>query len=260
VAAEAQGPQAPRTLIVRPTITGSTASVSYALINAAGPTLADPDLSPPARAWEPLDRLVSTLVSGRGGAEVTGLADYAVRYVLAEVEPGDPLIRNLDAVPGLRRVAGDTGAALWRVGGETSRARAVPAEETAAGADVVALPVLDLAAAEPFVDSPVPGPGEIRLAQDADAPWRAVLADGRVLASSPLPTGVEGVGLARFVLPSSVGPGDRVVIDIDGSTRSAWLWLQAVIVVLVIVLALPARRRGGHLADDAVDEDVRDGS
>lgn len=258
VAAEAQGPQAPRTLIVRPA-TGSTSSVSYALINAGGPTLADPDLSPPARAWEPLDRLVSTLVSGRGGTEVSGLADYAVRYVLAEVEPGNPLIRNLDAVPGLRRVAGDTGATLWRVDGATSRARAIPAEETAAGAQVVALPVLDLLSAQPFVNSPVPGPGEIRLAQDADAAWRAVLADGRVLASSPLPTGVEGVGLARFILPSSVGPGDRVVIDIDASTRNTWMWLQAGLVVLVIVLALPARRRAGRLADDAVDEDVRDG-
>lgn len=260
VAAEAQGPQAPRTLVVRPKGSGSATSVVYALVNGAGPTLGDPDVMPPSPAWEPLDRLVSTLVSGRGGAEVSGLADYAVRYVLAEVEPGDPLIRNLDAVPGLRRVAGDTGAALWRVAGATSRVRAIPAEETAAGADVVSLPVTDLAAAQPLVNSPVPGPGEIRLAQDADAPWRAVLADGRALAASPLPTGVDNVGLTRFILPSSVGPGDRVVISIDTSVRTVWLWVQAGLVLLVVVLALPARRRAGHLADDAIDEDVRDES
>jgi GT2 family glycosyltransferase len=260
VAAEAQGPQAPRTLVVRPKNSGSAASVVYSLVNGDGPTLGDPDVMPPPRAWEPLDRLVSTLVSGRGGAEVSGLADYAVRYVLAEVEPGDPLVRNLDAVPGLRRVAGDTGAALWRVAGATSRVRAIPAEETAAGAGVVSLPVTDLSAAQPLVNSPVPGPGEIRLAQDANAPWRAVLADGRVLAASPLPTGVDDVGLARFILPSSVGPGERVVISIDTSTRTVWLWVQAGLVLLVIVLALPARRRAGHLADDAIDEDVRDES
>ena len=255
VAAEARGPQAPRTLIVRPSASGA---VAYTLVNGAGPTLGDGDVMPSAQTWEPLDRLVSTLVSGRGGTEVQGLADYAVRYVLAEVEPGDPLIRNLDSVPGLRRVAGDTGEALWRVAGVTSRVRAVPSEETAAGAEVVPLPVTDAVAAQPLVDSPVPGPGEIRLAQDADAPWQAVLSDGRALASSPVPTGVEGVGLARFVLPSSVSAGDRVVIDIDGSARSTWLWIQGIAVLLVVVLALPARRRAGHLADDAGDADIPD--
>lgn len=253
VSAEARGPQAPRTLIVRPQASGA---VAYTLVNGAGPTLGDRDVSPAAEVWQPLDRLVSTLVSGRGGTEVQGLADYAVRYVLAEVEPGDALVRNLDSVPGLRRVAGDSGEALWRVAGVTSRARAVPSEETAAGAQVVPLPVTDIQSAQPLVNSPVPGPGEIRLAQDAGAPWRAVLSDGRVLASSPLPTGVEGVGLARFVLPSTVSAGDRVVIDIDGSARTAWLWFQGIAVLLVIVLALPARRRAGRLADDAEDADV----
>jgi len=255
VAAEALGPQAPRTLVVRPNDAGG---VSYALVNGDGPELGDPDVGPGAEAWQPLDTLVSALVSGRGGAEVEGLADYAVRYIVAEVATNDPLVRNLDSVPGLRRVAGEDGEVLWRVGGVTARVRALPTETTAAGSEVVPLPVRDVVSAQPFVDSPVPGPGEIRLAQDADAPWRAVLADGRELARSPVPTGVEGVGLARFVLPVSVTAGDRVLIDIDSSSRTTWLWIQGIAVLIVIILALPASRRSGRpdTADDAIDPDV----
>jgi hypothetical protein len=255
VAAEALGPQAPRTLIVKPSASGS---VEYSLVNGAGPELGDPDVAPPAAAWAPLDRLVSALVSGRGGTEVDGLVDYAVRYVVAEVEASNPLVRNLDSVPGLRRVAGEDGEVLWRVGGVTARARALPSSQTAAGADVVPLPIAELSSAAPLVASPVPGPGEIRLAQDADAPWRAVLADGRELAASPVETGIEGQALARFVLPSSVSAGDRVVVDIDGQVRSLWLWGQGIALLIVVILALPASRRAGaaDTADDAFDADA----
>lgn len=252
VAAEALGPQAPRTLVVKPSGSGA---VSYTLINGAGPTLGDADVGPPADVWLPLDSLVSTLVSGRGGPEVAALANYAVRYIVAEVEQSSSLVRNLDSVPGLRRVAGADGEVLWRISGVTARVRAVPAAGSNTANESIPLPVTDINSARPLVDSVVPGAGEILLAQDSDAPWRAVLASGEPVLSDVVPTGTEGVALQRFVLPSTVGAGDRVVIEVDNSARTAWVWIQFIVIGVVIVLALPGRRVNAD-ADEVADPDA----
>jgi hypothetical protein len=252
VAAEALGPQAPRTLIVRPAPDGS---VVYTLVNGAGPVLGDADVGPRAQVWEPINTLVSGLVSGRGGPEVAGLAEYAVRYVIAEVESSSPIVRNLDAVPGLRRVAGDADEVLWRLTGDTARARVLPSARDAVESTI--LPVTDIDAADPLVDAVVPGSGEVRIAQDFDAPWVASLSSGQPVTASPVESGVAGVGLQRFLLPTSVASGDRITIAIDSSDRSRWMWLQGVVLLVVVVLALPGRRGDTNLdADSEVDPDT----
>lgn len=246
VAAEALGPQAPRTLIVRPTPDGS---VAYTLVNGAGPTLGDADVAPRAAVWQPLDALVAGLVSGRGGPEVAGLTEYAVRYVIAEVESSSTIVRNLDAVPGLRRIGGDADEVLWRLIGDTARARALPSSTESSEARI--LPVSNIATADPLVDTAVPGPGEVTIAQDSDAPWVATLSRGQpVTAISVVPV-VEGVGLTRFLLPSSVLSGDRITVSIDSSVRSRWMWLQGAVLLVVIVLALPGRRGDTDLDPDS---------
>jgi len=250
VAAEALGPQAPRTLVVRPSGAGA---IDYTLINGSGPILGDADVGPPADVWLPLDALVSTLVSGRGGPEVAALADYAVRYIVAEVEANSSLVRNLDSVPGLRRVSGADGEILWRISGITARVRAVPAAGSNTANESIPLPVTDINTAQPLVDSPIPGAGDILLAQDSDAPWRAILANGQTIEAAP--SDAQGVGLQRFVIPSGVSAGDRITIDVDNSSRTAWLWVQLIVVIVVIVLALPGRRVNAD-ADDALDPDA----
>ena len=252
VAAEALGPQAPRTLVVRP---ASGGAVDYTLINGSGPSLGDADVGPPSSVWAPLDALVSTLVSGRGGPEVAALADYAVRYIVAEVEQSSSLVRNLDSVPGLRRVAAADGEVLWRISGVTARVRAIPEAGSNTANESIPLTVTDIDSAQPLVDSPVPGPGELFLAQDADAPWRAVLADGSTLPADPIPTVTEDAALQRFILPDSVVSGDRVTIDVDGSSRTWWLWGQLIALVVVAVLALPGRRTNADI-DDIDDADA----
>jgi GT2 family glycosyltransferase len=258
VAAEALGPQAPRTLIVRPTPDGS---VAYTLVNGAGPTLGDADVAPRAQVWQPLDALVAGLVSGRGGPEVAGLTEYAVRYVIAEVESSSSVVRNLDAVPGLRRIAGDADEVLWRLIGDTARARALPTDVATADeetAETRILPVSNIATADPLIDAPLPGPGEVRIAQDADSPWVATLSSGQTVTAATVDSGVEGVGLQRFLLPTSVTAGDRITVSIDSSERSRWMWVQGIIVLVVIVLALPGRRGDVDLdADSEVAEEVR---
>jgi GT2 family glycosyltransferase len=263
VIAEAIGPDAPRTLLLRP---ADEARVEYALVNSTGPVLGDAEVQPPAEDWAELDRLVAGLVSGRGGAEVEGLASYAVRYVVLEEarSKSRALARSLDSVPGLRRVAGGEGEVLWRVEGQTSRAVEVNGDGIAIGP----LPLVRLSSAEPFIDASLPVSGQaasVRLAQTADPLWRGTV-DGVALE----PTSVDatdsasstsaGVGLQEFALaPGSQG---RLVIAIDDGPRTRWLWAQAIAWIVVAVLALPARRSAGDYdADDGddADADVSDG-
>lgn len=241
VAAEAIGPEAPRTLILAP----RESSVGYTLINGSGPQLGDGSVAPPAEDWLRLDRLVSGLVSGRGGDEVFGLADYAVRYVIVQTDGplAQTVTRTLDAAPGLRRVAGQDGEVLWRVQGDTSRVRLVTDD------DVEPLPVSSLTDADPFVEaSALAGPATIALAQTADSVWQAEL-DGALLAAESVD------GLQTFSVPAG---GDATVsVTADNSDRSRWLWIQLIAVAVVIVLALPGRRLrdDDDVADDQVDED-----
>ena len=245
VIAEAIGPEAPRTLLLRPQ---DAARVDYALINGTGPTLGDAEVAPPAADWTELDRLVAGLVSGRGGDEVSGLAAYAVRYVVLERTGagGSDLARSLDSVPGLRRVAGQEGEVLWRVQAEASRVVLVGGDTPEAE---TALPLARLSSAEPFVDTPLPGAGiGVRLAQTADPAWRATL-DGAALAA----VGVDGdaPGLQEFALPA--GAEGDLVVAVDDGPRTRWLWAQVIAWVVVAILALPARRAAG---DDDADDDI----
>jgi len=184
-------------------------------------------------------------VSGRGGDEVFGLADYAVRYVIVQTDGplAQTVTRTLDAAPGLRRVAGQDGEVLWRVQGDTSRVRLVTDD------DVEPLPVSSLTDADPFVEaSALAGPATIALAQTADSVWQAEL-DGALLAAESVD------GLQTFSVPAG---GDATVsVTADNSDRSRWLWIQLIAVAVVIVLALPGRRLrdDDDVADDQVDED-----
>ena len=246
VIAEAIGPEAPRTLLLRPQ---DSARVDYALVNGTGPTLGDAEVAPPAADWTELDRLVAGLVSGRGGDEVGGLAAYAVRYVVLErtdADAGD-LARSLDSVPGLRRVAGQEGEVLWRVEAEASRAVLVA---DAVPPTASPLPLARPSSAEPFIDTPLPDAGSgVRLAQTADPAWRAML-DGTALAPAASADGKAPV-LQEFALPA--GAQGQLVVAVDDGPRTRWLWAQAIAWVVVAILALPARRSAG---DDDADDDI----
>jgi len=245
VVAEAVGPQAPRTLVIR-----QDGDVTYALINGAGPQLGDGEVVPPAEVWVPLDELVGGLVSGRGGDEVVGLADYAVRYVVFDGStsegPGAALVRTLDAAPGLRRIAGQDGEVLWKVDGDTAR---VQLANTDGG--LVPVAVSDIGTAQPLVSDalPVAGPGQLRLAQSADSVWQARIGD------TALPVTSDAESLQRFDVPATAVAGDALVVEVNGGSRALWLWVQVIVVIVVIVLALPGRRRVDD-DDVAADDDA----
>jgi len=250
VEADALGPPAPRTLILRQDTEGR---VQYNLINGAGPMLGDADVSPGAQTWERIDPLVSALASGRGGDEVTALAGYGVRYVLVAAGTSAELIPVLDGAPGLRRLSTAGGETLWRIAGVTTRARVVAGERDLP-MDVAQRALLDpnaLLPIEPYVDGPLPDarqPGIFIVGASADDGWRATSVDAAGTVQDL--TAAPGPGLldwsSSFALPDGA---EQVVVTFDQEPRGRWLWFQAGVFLILLILALPARQR--HRDPDA---------
>ena len=233
VAADATSPQAPRTLVLREERGGE---VRYSLVNGAGPLLGDADVQPDAAVWQALDPLVADLASGRGGEEVDALAGYGVRYVLMAAGTRSDLIPVLDAAPGLRRLSTAGGETLWRVAGDTSRARVVAGDATAA----VGVQMAGSLGVDPYIDQTLPTAGVLVLGASADGRWSAVATgpDGAVTALEP----VEGPDLLSWSQAFAVPAGSAVVAAFDGGLRTGWLLLQLIVIVVLVILALPSRR------------------
>jgi GT2 family glycosyltransferase len=238
VAADALGPQAPRTLVLFDTKAGK---VLYSLINGEGPVLGDADVSPPAENWVALDPIVAALASGRGGTEVQALAGYGVRYVLLARGTSPELIPVLDGEPGLRRLSSADESVIWRIAGQTARARVVQGEAP------VAIDLVDIAGAsvDPYIDSVLPpGDGEraLVLGTPPDSGWRAVSVDPATDQQVALPTvqAPEPEAWSQsFLIPAGAQP---VTVTFDTGARDRWLWFQLFVFLTLVVLALPQRR------------------
>jgi GT2 family glycosyltransferase len=238
VAADAEGAQAPRTLMLAGDATGR---VRYSLLNGAGPVLGDAETGPSADAWLALDPYVAAMTSGRGGDEIEALAGYGIRYVLLARGSSTDLIPTLDGEPGLRRLSSSGGEVLWRVAGVTSRARlvadgkAVPLGVTAEGT----------VTADPYLDQALPdGAGDRVLVSGAavDPGWGAVVTDASGNASEL--AAVSGPGVLGWSQSFAVPDGAaQVRITFDDTTRSRWLCLQLLVLLALVVMALPERRR-----------------
>lgn len=238
VAADALGPQAPRTLVLFDTKAGK---VLYSLVNGEGSEIGDADVSPPAENWAALDPIVAALASGRGGDEVEALAGYGVRYVLLARGTSADLIPVIDSEPGLRRLSSADGSVLWRISGQTSRARVVGGE-LPASVDVVNISGSQV---DPYIDSALPpGTGEraLVLGTPADSGWSATTID---------PSTGEPAVLAAVQAPASVAWSQSffapegsatVVVSFDTGARDRWLWFQFFVVIALIIVALPQRR------------------
>ncbi|MDE1046605.1 MAG: glycosyltransferase family 2 protein [Candidatus Nanopelagicales bacterium] len=228
VAADAFGPQAPRTLMLTQLPAGN---IEYTLINGDGLRLGDADTPPSSQVWRTIDPYVAALASGRGGDEVAALGGYGVRYVALATGSSKEIVPILDAEPGLRRLSNSDGEVLWRVSGVTSRARITDGDiQSPVG---IASPE-DLGT-QPYIEQILPdgtGTRVLYIGAGADSRWKA--GDLGSVAT-------EGVldWSATFEIPAG-SPEVRVVFD--NSSRQMWLLAQLFIVLSLIVIALPSRR------------------
>lgn len=229
VAADAFGPQAPRTLMLTQLPAGS---IEYTLINGDGLRLGDADTPPNADVWRALDPFVAAMASGRGGEEIAALGGYGVRYVLLAPGSSKEIIPILDSEPGLRRLANSDGEVLWRVAGVTSRA-SITDGDTRSPVGISAPANLGT---DPYIEQTLPdgsGTRALYVGASADSRWNA----GDF-------TSVTTEGLmnwsATFEIPAG-SPDVRVAFD--DSSRQLWLLAQLFIVLSLIVIALPSRKR-----------------
>jgi GT2 family glycosyltransferase len=228
VAADAFGPQAPRTLMLTQLRAGS---VEYTLINGDGLRLGDADTPPDAQTWRAIDPFVAAMASGRGGNEVEALGGYGVRYVLLAPGSSKDIVPILDAEPGLRRLSNSEGEVLWRVSGVTSRARI--SDGSTQSPIGIASP--ENLGTDPYIEQTLPegaGTRVLYVGASSDSRWKA---------GDLEPVTTEGLldWSATFEIPAG---SPNVSVAFDDSSRGFWLVGQLLIVLALIVIALPARK------------------
>ena len=211
--------------------------VTYALVREAGPALGAAEVGSAAETGEALDLVVSDLVSGRGGADAKGLAEFAAQYVYVP-PPADPgLAEILDTVSGLRRASAPEGGAMWRFDVDVARVRVVGGPD---GDVLVPSEGVNAAGTIP----PGPAGRSVVISELADPGWSATL--GGVV----LPPAVHEGWAQAFALPET---GGELVVTYDTSEREQWLWIQLGAVVVAFILALPGMRRTKGAVDDVAD-------
>ena len=124
VAVASLGPDAPRSLELHQRPDGS---VTYQLLSGSGPRLGDAETAPDAAGLVDFGSAVSRATAGSPQA-VAELAAASVRFLTVDVTIDRPLARQLDAVPGIRRVSTLAGQGLWEVATPLPRTRAITAE------------------------------------------------------------------------------------------------------------------------------------
>ncbi len=251
LAAAADHPGRPRTLVLRPRVDGT---MSYTLLRATGPRTGDAEVSRPVASLPGLDDAVADLTSGRGGDAAARLVPFGVRFVL--LSPRHPagrrtvplptaLVRTLDGVPGVERVSSQGGSVLWQIAHPVARLRVLPPGAPVVAPDGGPPPTQVLPAGPVSATARVPaGPaGRLLVLADArDSGWRATL-DGHALE----PRRYAGWSQA-FVLPAG---GGTVQVRYDAGDRPLLLWVQLGAVLLVLLLALPPLRGSIDAEGDA---------
>lgn len=172
---------------------------------------------------------VQALVSGAAGDVEDILGGRGIRYVVLDGPTGDPLVAELDAVIGLRRLASSEEQTLWLVAGEPVRAELVSPD---ADTESVVVPVTTTPTSVDVVLHPrIAVPRALVVNERYDAGWQAVLA-GADLGLAPDADGMLSAPVDRA--------GSLVVRHVG-----VWPYLaiaQLALMAALAVLSLPKRR------------------
>jgi len=214
----------PRTLALERTPSG----VTYAVSTGPQARLGDADAVAGGVPTTEFTGLVQELVSGASDNAEVSLGSRGIRFVVFNGPPQDPMVAELDAAVGLRRLASAEGQSLWQVAGDPSRVSLVGRDEDA---DLV-VPVLTRPTSVDVVLHPQTElPRQLVVAEQAAPGWRGELS-GQPLELVADDSGMLGAPIA------STGP---LVVD----HRSAWPYLasaQLLLMAALVVVALPKHR------------------
>lgn len=180
---------------------------------------------------------VQALVSGAAGDPEEDLGGRGIRYVVFDGPQDDPLVAELDATSGLRRLASSASQSLWLVSGNPVRAELIATDDagTAIGTAAPAqldVPVTTVPTSIDVVLHPLTElPRLLRVAESFDSGWAGTL-DGTAL-------DLQRDGRDMLVAPISMTGELRL------AHSGSWLPLalgQLALMAIAAVLALPKRR------------------
>lgn len=226
IAAEAFGPDAPRTLVLAGAGKGT---YEYLLVSGVGPVLGDSETAPSAETMSQIDQAVSRLASGGGRDDLQVLAEASVQYVQADAGSDRELSRRLDAVGGMSRVSTVANQAVWEIQSWEPRARA-------AGVDgaTIPVPVTFTTSGAIEVDTEIPEGDQLAgltLAESPSPMWRAVAGDSAM-------DSVPGSELQTFTTKDQVpGPTHLTALVIQEDRRAA-LIVPAVGLGLILLVGI----------------------
>jgi hypothetical protein len=242
VGLDSQSPARPRSLV----LDRLDGQLRYAV--AAGPqaTLGDADALAGSAVDPGFDDAVAGLVSGASGQVEQELGGRAIRFVVFDGPPDDPLVAELDATFGLRQLARAPEQSLWLVAGDPTRAEltdAGPPSKDNPAQPALEVPVLTVPTTVDVELHPLtPLPRRLVVAEQADPGWRGTL-DGEPLDLVPDDRGMLGTAIGA--------PG--VLQVTHGSWWPVAATGQLVLLVGLLVLSLPKRRTVDPDASPEVD-------
>lgn len=194
----------------------------------AGIELGDPDISFGSNYL--VDSAVRNLVNGSGVTSSKYLGEFGIKYVFMANPVDNEVVRTIDGIGGFTRLSATRDGISWKI--SSARNRISYLSETDGLVGMVSGTV--------GTQATVPGAGTVVIGENFDGRWKLLfngLAMKLVENQSGLPT---------FKVPNS---GDVIVYH-DGTSRRAWISLQAILVIFIIVLATPGRRRKREFADE----------
>lgn len=140
------------------------------------------------------------------------------------------VVRTIDGIGGFTRLSATRDGISWKIGSAHNRISYISNSDG----------LLGMVSGSVGTQSTVPGAGTVVIGENFDSSWKLLLNGSAMkLLKSEL-------GMPEFKVPAA---GD-VIIYHDGTSRRAWVSLQAILAIFIIVLASPGRRRKREFADE----------
>ena len=231
VALDAESSARPRSLV----LARDEGDLRYAVASGPQALLGDADALAGLEVDPAFADAVAGLVSGASGTVERELGGRAIRFVVFDGPPDDPVVGELDATVGLRQLARAPDQSLWLVAGNPTRAElsATGADVGGSSADPIEVPILTTPTSIDVVLHPQTQlPRRLVVAERADPGW------GGAVSGIPVDLLPDPQGMLQATVTV---PGDLTI-------RHTSLWpglavAQLVVIAGLIVLSLPKRRR-----------------
>ena len=202
--------------------------LNYFIARDASIELGDPDLT--FSSSKIVDDSIKNLVNGSGVTSSKYLGEFGIKFVFMANPVDNEVVRTIDGIGGFTRLSATRDGISWKIGSAHNRISYISNSDGLVG----------MVSGAVGTQSTVPGAGTVVIGENFDSSWKLLL-NGSVMKLLK-----NESGMPEFKVPSA---GD-VIIYHDGTSRRAWISLQAILAIFIIVLATPGRRRKREFADE----------